>query len=121
MPGQVIEVNDVDILPIILCDVAFSLQSWMMKPHEDAVITQEKAYFNFRLCRAIMLTECAFGKLKGTFRVLHRKCESNKETVKIMGLTCVVLHDLCRDKGDFIARKCDLTFDHMTNKRRDRA
>ena len=93
----------------------------MIKPRGDAVLTQEKAYFNFRLCRARMVTECAFGKLKGTFRVLHRKCKSNKETVKIMGLTCVVLHKLCIDKGDFIPRKIDLTFDHMTNKRRDRA
>ena len=121
MPRQVIEVNNVEILPIILCDVAFPLQSWMMKPHGDAVLTQEKAYFNFHLCRARMVTECAFGKLKGTFRVLRRKCESNKETLKIMGLTCVVLHNLCIDKGDFIARKFDLTFDLMTNKHRVRA
>ena len=37
-----------------------------------------------------------------------------------MGLTCVVLHNLCKDKGDFIPGKCELTFDHMTNERRDR-
>ena len=121
LPGQVIEVNDVEIPPIILGDGAFPLQSWMMKPHGDAVLTQEKAYFNFRLSRARMVTEGAFGKLKGRFRVLHRKCESNKETIKIMGLGCVVLHNLCIDKGDFMPRKFDLTFDHMTNKRRDRA
>ena len=58
----------------------------MMKPHGDAVLTQEKAYFNFHLSRARMVTEGAFGKLKGRYKALHRKCESNKETVKIMGL-----------------------------------
>ena len=55
----------------------------MMKPHGNAVLTQETAYFNFRLSRTRMVTEGAFGKLKGRFRVLHHKCESNKETVKI--------------------------------------
>ena len=92
-----------------------------MKPHGDAVLTQEKAYFNFHQSRARMVTEGAFGKLKSRFRVLHRKCESNKETVKIMGPPCVVLHNLCIDKGDFIPRKLGLTFNHMTNKRKGRA
>ena len=38
-----------------------------------------------------------------------------------MGLASVVLHNLCIDKGDFIPRKFDLTFDHMTNNCRDRS
>ena len=64
LPGQVVEVNGVEIPPIILGDGTFPLQSWMMKSHEDAVLTQEKAYFNFCLSRARMVTEGAFGKLK---------------------------------------------------------
>ena len=120
VPGQVVEVNGVEIPPIILGHGAFPLQSWMMKPHEDAVLTQEKAYFNFCLSWPRIVTEGAFDKLKGRFRVLHCKYKTNKETVKIMGLACVILHNLCMDKEDFIPRKFDLTFDHMTNKRRDR-
>ena len=91
-----------------------------MKPHGDAILTPEKAYFNYRLSRARMITEGAFGKLKGRFRVLFRKCESKKETVKIMGLACVVLHNLCIDKEDVIPRRFDLPYDHINNKRRDR-
>ena len=68
----------------------------MMKPHGDAVLTEDiiiRVYFNFRPSRARMFSKGAFGKLKGRFRVLHRKCESNKETAKVMELTCVVLHN----------------------------
>ena len=90
-----------------------------MEPHGDAVLTPDKAYFNYRLSRARMITECAFGKLKGRFRVLFGKCESKKETVKIMSLACVVLHNLCIDKEDIIPRNFDLSYDHVTNKRRD--
>ena len=38
-----------------------------------------------------------------------------------MGLACVVLHNLCIDKEDIILRKFDLSYDHVTNKRRARA
>ena len=92
----------------------------MLKPHGDAILTQEKDYFNFHQSQARMVTDATVGKLKGRFRKLYCKCESNKETVKVMGLACVVLHNLRIDKGDFILRKFDLTYDHMTNKCRDR-
>ena len=36
LPGQVVEINGLEIPPIILGDCAFPLQSWMMKPHGDA-------------------------------------------------------------------------------------
>ena len=92
-----------------------------MKLHGDAVLTPEKAYFNYRLSCTTMIAEGAFGKLKERFRVLFRKCESKKETVKNMGLACVLLHNLGVDKEDIIPRKFDLSYDHETNKRRDSA
>ena len=42
------------------------------------------------------------------------------ETVKIIGLACDVLHNLCIDKEDIIPRKFDLSYDHVTNNGRDR-
>ena len=36
-----------------------------------------------------------------------------------MGLACVVLHNICIEKDDFIPRKLDWTFDDIKNKRRD--
>ena len=47
-----------------------------------------------------MITDSAFGKLKGRFRVLSHKCKRKKETVKIKGLACAVLHNLCIDKEE---------------------
>ena len=66
--------------------------------------------------RSSMVTVGAFGKLKERFRILHRKYESNKETVKVMGLTRVILHSICIDKGDLVPRKFDLTYDMALNK-----
>ena len=67
-----------------------------------------------------MVSEGAFGKLKSRFRVFHRKCESSKESVKAVGLTAVVLHNICLEMGDILPMSMDLTVDPATNKRRDR-
>ena len=67
-----------------------------------------------------MVTEKAFGRLKSRFRVLHKKCESDKKTVKAMALACVILHNICIDTGDVIPRMFDLSYDSPTNKRQDR-
>lgn len=110
-------VEEVEIPPLILGDGAFPLRTFMMKPHGDAILPGDKRYFNFRHSRARLVTEGAFGRLKSRFRVLFRKCESQKETVKLYGLACVVLHNLCIERGDLIPRKFDLTVNHASNKR----
>ena len=89
----------------------------MLKPHGDAILPNDKRYFNHRNSRARIVTEGAFSRLKIRFRVLFLKCESNKETVKLYSLTCVMLHNLCVERGDLVPRKFDLTSDHTSNKR----
>ena len=47
MPDKNCVVDGVETPPVILGDGTFPLGSWMMKPHGDAVLTPEKAYFYF--------------------------------------------------------------------------
>ena len=114
IPNIVQQIENVDIPPLILGDGAFPLRTWIMKPHGDAVLPEDRRYFNYRHSRARLVTEGAFGRLKSRFRVLFRKCESNKETVKLYGLVSVVLHNLYIEPGD--PKKFDLTLDHAANK-----
>ena len=106
--------------PLILGDSAFPFKTWLTKPFTNAVLTPQQHYFNNRLSRARMITECAYGQLKGRWRVLERKCESPPEIVRMVTLACIVLHNICIERGDTISRKLDLTFDPLTNNRRDR-
>ena len=55
--------------------------------------------------------------MKIKLRVVFRKCESNTETLKLYSLVCVVLHNLCIERGDLVPRKFDLTSDHASNRR----
>ena len=119
IPSKVQTIDDIEIPPQIIGNGAFPLHSWLMKPYEDAVLTPDKRYFNYRPSRGCIVTEGTFGNLERRFWILHKKCESNKENVKIMGLTCVILHNICIDKGDLVPRKIDLTYDVAWNKRRE--
>ena len=94
IPSKVQKVDDIEIPSQILGDGAFPLRSWLMKPYGDGVLTPDKRYFGYRFSKSRMVTEGAFGKLNRRFQILHRKCESNKETVKIMCLACVILYNI---------------------------
>ena len=67
-----------------------------------------------------MVSEGAFSEFRSQFRVLHRKCESSKESVKAMDLAAVALHNISLEMRDILPRSMDLTADPATNKRRDR-
>ena len=117
IPNVVQKVDDIKILPLILGEGALPLWTFMLKPHRDAMLSDNKQYFNYRNSRARLVTEGAVWRLKIEFRVLFRKCESNKETLKLYGLACVVLHNLCIEHSDLVPRKFDLTSDHASNRR----
>ena len=69
------EVHGKTVPPLILGDSAFPFQTWLIKPYTNAVLTPKQLYFNYRLSRARMVTEGAYGQLKGRWRVLLWKCE----------------------------------------------
>ena len=51
----------IEINPLIIGDSAFEFNPWMMKHFTDSVLTKEQRYFNYRLSRARMIIEGAFG------------------------------------------------------------
>ena len=103
------EIGGVYIPALVLADSACPLKSWIMKPYSNAVLTEKQRYYNYRLSRARMVAERAFGKLKGCWRVLHRKCESSAKEVKIVTLACVVLHSICILHNDQLPEYWELT------------
>ena len=64
----------------------FDLASRIFLDHSSSYSSYDKPYFDYRNRRARLVTEGALERLKIKLRVLFRKCESNKETVKLYGL-----------------------------------
>ena len=115
------KIGDISVQPLILGDSAFPHTTWLMKPYTDAVLTPQQHYFNYRLSRARMVTEGAYGQLKGRWRILLKKCESSRDEIRSGALACMVLHNVCIEQGDTISRKLDLSLDPHTQGRRYRS
>ena len=98
-------VGEVNVPPLIIADSAFPLRTWLMKPYTNAVLSPQQRYFNYRLSRARIVTEGAYGQLKGRRRVLLPKNESDKEHVRTATLACMVLHNVCLLQGDSIPQE----------------
>ena len=102
-------VGGIDVPPLIVGDSAFPLRTWLMKSFTNAVLSPKQRYYNYRLSRARMVSEGAYGQLKGIWRVLLCKSKSNRDQVRITTLACMVLHNICIMQGDTISKKLDLS------------
>ena len=111
LPAYCIQDSETEIYPVLLGDSAFPFLPWLMKPYGNAIPTKEQGYFNYRLSRARMVVEGAFGQLKGRWRILLRKNECYSETLKLMSLACIILHNMCIDLEDKGLRAWNLAFD----------
>ena len=109
-----------DITVLVVGDSAFLLRSWLMRPFTNAVLTSQQCYFNYRLSRARMVTEAAYGQLKGRWTVLFRKSESSRDQARLTTLECIlqffIIFD-CIMQGNVISRKLDQSVDEKGGKR----
>ena len=83
LPQSVLEIEGQAIPPLILGDGALLMRTWIVKPYGDAILNKQECYLNYRLSRARRVTKDVFGKLKGRWRVLSKKCESNQNFEKV--------------------------------------
>ena len=68
----------------------------MVKPFSTKPLTDEERIFNYRVSRARRCVENAFGILVNRFRCLLGAMMQNTETVKIIVMDCICVHNLLR-------------------------
>ena len=68
-----------------------------------------------------MVVEGAFGQLKGRWRILQRKNESDVATVKIMSLACIILHNVCIEMDDDCPTAWNIAYNVNKTQRRPRS
>ncbi|XP_060845266.1 uncharacterized protein LOC132924841 [Rhopalosiphum padi] len=62
-----------------IADEAFPLRTYIMRPYPRRLLNDEnKSYFNYRLSRARMTIECAFGIASAKFRILQKSMQKWK-------------------------------------------
>ena len=81
----------------IIGDPAYPLRSWLMKAYPEANITEIQSQFNKRLSSTRMSIERAFGRLKGRWRILLKRCDVKINHMNDIICACIILHNLCID------------------------
>lgn len=61
-----------------------------------------------KICRARVVIENAFGRLKGRWGYLMKRNDCAINLVKSMVLTCCALHNLCESQGEAYENALDL-------------
>ena len=73
-PQQPKLIKGVSVLLLIVGDPAYPLLPWIIKPYSDTGrLNRQERVFNYRLSRAGVVTENAFGRLKGRWRCLLKR------------------------------------------------
>ncbi|XP_071962759.1 uncharacterized protein [Antedon mediterranea] len=83
-------------IPIVLLgDSAYPLSKFLMKPYPEGLANQSQKRFNERLSRTRIIVEHTFGRLKGRWRSIMKRNDTNSQNIHIVVTACIVLHNFC--------------------------
>lgn len=89
-------------------DNMFLKVPWLTKgPNTDAN-TLQRCNFNRKLVGAKAVTVDAYGTLKGRWRILFNKTSCHFKNLKDIIKACVLLHNMCIERGDACERRWKL-------------
>lgn len=74
-------------------DAAFPLKTYLMRPFPGNRIPRWRRIFNYRLSRARMVVECAFGILSSRWRVLYTRMNVKPENADCIVTAACILHN----------------------------
>ncbi len=101
LPPWVEHLGGGDIPLVILGDPAYPLLSWLMKAFPDnGRLTPQQKLFNYRLSRARVVVEHAYGRLKARWRCLMKRIDIDVRNVPELIAACCALHNICEVHGD---------------------
>lgn len=95
----------------LLGDSAYPLDSFLLKPYkDDGHLSAQQINFNKILSSSRVIIEQAFGRLKGTFRRLKYLHCFKLSTIKIIVVSCCILHNIAINKNEegFLDEVCTL-------------
>ena len=87
--------------PLLIGDGAYAISSWIIIPYpHNALLDVAQRRFNRTLSGARSTVERAFGLLKGRWRCLLKRNDSNLENISATALACCILHNICQEAGE---------------------
>lgn len=85
---------------VMVGDAAFPLKTFLMRPCPNMNMTREKSIYNYRLSRARMVVECAFGILAARWRVLYSRMTTSPSHIDAVVMAACILHNFLSNVRD---------------------
>lgn len=93
-PRQATLDRNVEVPSVVVCDSAFALSQFLMKPYPDRHITREQRVFNYCISRARRKVDNAFGIPASPFGVYQTAMKmSLQQKAKVIVLATLALHN----------------------------
>ena len=86
-------------------DSAFPSRVWLMKAFPDTTGDPAEINFNKKLRSARVVSEHAYGMLKGRWQLLYKKVDCNKKNIKRIIMCGITLHNICIHLNDPCKRR----------------
>ena len=75
--------------------------TWLMKPFaHNTQLTSSEKIFNYKLSRARIVVENAFGRLKARWRRLLKRNDMSLSNIPTVVAACCILHNVCEVHGE---------------------
>ena len=89
-------------MPLVVGDSAYPLKTWLLLVIKDnGALNQDQKKFNKELAKAQIVSENAFGLLKGKWRALRlKRLDEDHRRIPNTIIACCVLHNICIIRGD---------------------
>lgn len=101
LPTTTRSLNGVDVPLYFVSDSAYPLTTWIMKPFpHSGQLSSKQRHFNYRLSRARIVVENAFGRLKARWRRLLKRVDMSVENIPTVIAACCILHNMCEIHGE---------------------
>ena len=89
------------IRPLVVGDSAYPLKTWLLPVIKDnGALNRDQKKFNKELSKARIVSEHAFGLLKGRWRALLKRLDEDHWRTPNTIIACCVLHNICIIRGD---------------------
>uniref|UniRef100_A0A1A8KU29 DDE Tnp4 domain-containing protein n=1 Tax=Nothobranchius kuhntae TaxID=321403 RepID=A0A1A8KU29_NOTKU len=90
------DISGVEVPVHLIGNAAYPLKKWLMKGFtQHHRLTPEQSTFNYHLSSARMVVENAFGRLKGRWKCLAKRCDVDIHIMPDIVIACCILHNVC--------------------------
>ncbi|KAJ7313273.1 hypothetical protein JRQ81_004557 [Phrynocephalus forsythii] len=99
-PGGSQEVQGVQVPVYLLGSCSYPFLPWLMRPYRDEVLTPAQQRFNEYAAAARTVVGVAFGRLRGRWRCLTKRNDTDVSFLPTLVAACCTLHNVCEARGD---------------------